>query len=89
MATINSAIARIARAGAAALTQTGLPIIAVDERFSLILLSRRGGKLHRWCHADYDVTGQQIQSGSGLINTYGGDRLRAKKVDNETTTYYC
>ncbi len=37
----------------------------------------------------YDATGQQTYaSGSALTQSYDGDRLRVKKVENGTTTYY-
>ena len=37
----------------------------------------------------YDATGQQATaSGSALSNSYDGDRLRVKKVENSATTYY-
>ena len=37
----------------------------------------------------YDATGQQATaSGAGLSQSYDGDTLRAKKVENGTTTYY-
>lgn len=37
----------------------------------------------------YDATGQQASaSGAGLAQSYDGDRLRVKKVENGTTTYY-
>ena len=36
----------------------------------------------------YDATGQQATaSGNGITQTYDGDGLRAKKVENGTTTY--
>lgn len=37
----------------------------------------------------YDATGQQAYaSGTGLTQSYDGDRLRVKKVESGTTTYY-
>ncbi len=37
----------------------------------------------------YDVTGQQTYaSGNSLTQSYDGDRLRVKKVDNGSVTYY-
>jgi len=35
----------------------------------------------------YDATGQQT-SGGGVTQSYDGDRLRVKKVENNVTTYY-
>lgn len=37
----------------------------------------------------YDATGQQsYASGSGLSQSYDGDRLRVRKVENGVTVYY-
>ncbi|HJP94769.1 MAG TPA: hypothetical protein VJ875_22595, partial [Pyrinomonadaceae bacterium] len=37
----------------------------------------------------YDATGQQTYaSGTALTQSYDGDGLRAKKVENGVTTYY-
>src|SRR6266550_8593334 len=44
-----------------------------------------------WYTFSYDATGQQTRAacpGYVLDQSYDGDRLRGKKVDNGTTTYY-
>jgi RHS repeat-associated protein len=36
----------------------------------------------------YDATGQQTSAGTTLAQSYDGDRLRVKKIENSLTTYY-